>query len=73
MSGVDEDGNTTVYLNNIPVGIIRNLYDQDLFEAEFQVEGRVCVSDQQFMKIPVYSKTTIFDASGDGIIVAQII
>ena len=23
------------------------------------------------MKIPVYSKTTIFDASGDGIIVAQ--
>jgi len=71
LSGVDELGNTTVYLNNIPVGIIRNLYDQDLFEAEFQVEGRVCVSDQQFMKIPVYSKTTIFDASGDGIVVAQ--
>ena len=45
-SGQDEDGNFTVYLQAVPVGILRNLYDQDLFESEFQVEGRVNIGDQ---------------------------
>tara|TARA_B100000575_G_scaffold191104_1_gene154191 strand:- start:3736 stop:22587 length:18852 start_codon:yes stop_codon:yes gene_type:complete len=70
-SGQDEDGNFTVYLQAVPVGILRNLYDQDLFEAEFQVEGRITVGDQAWMKIPIFSGTTIFDVSGDGIMSIQ--
>ena len=70
-SGQDEDGNFTVYLQAVPVGILRNLYDQDLFEAEFQVEGRVTIGDQAWMKIPIHSGTTIFDISGDGIMSVQ--
>ena len=70
-SGQDEDGNFTVYLQAVPVGILRNLYDQDLFEAEFQVEGRVTVGDQAWMKLPIFSGTTIYDVSGDGIMSIQ--
>ena len=46
------------------VGVLRNLYDPDVFEAEFNVEGRITVGDQQYMKIPVKSDTTIVDVSG---------
>ena len=70
-SGQDEEGNFTVYLQAVPVGILRNLYDQDLFEAEFQVEGRVTIGDQAWMKIPIYSGTTIYDVSGDGVMSIQ--
>ena len=70
-SGQDEEGNFTVYLQAVPVGILRNLYDQDLFEAEFQVEGRVTIGDQAWMKLPIHSGTTIFDISGDGILSVQ--
>jgi hypothetical protein len=70
-SGQDEDGNFTVYLQAVPVGILRNLYDQDLFESEFQVEGRVNIGDQAWMKIPIFSGTTIVDISGDGILSVQ--
>ena len=44
-----------VYLQNVNVGVLRNLYDPDVFEAEFNVEGRITVGDQQYMKIPVKS------------------
>ena len=51
-SGQDELGNNVVYLQAVPVGVLRNLFDQDLFEAEFNVEGRITVGDQAWMKIP---------------------
>jgi len=70
-SGQDEEGNFTVYLQAVPVGILRNLYDQDLFEAELNVEGRIIVGDQAWMKIPIFSGTTIVDVSGDGILSVQ--
>ena len=62
----------TVYLGNaIKVGVLKNLYDPDMFHQQFQVEGVVGIGDQAFLKAPMYSGTVISDISADGILVVQ--
>ena len=56
LSGQVSANRYNVYLQNVNVGVLRNLYDPDVFEAEFNVEGRITVGDQQYMKIPVKSE-----------------
>jgi len=67
-AGQDEFGNPLVYLSNVNVGVLKNLFDRDCFEAEFNVEGRVTIGDQEWMKTRVYNDTAIFDNSSNGII-----
>ena len=50
LSGQVTANEYNVYLQNVSVGVLRNLYDVDCFEAEFNVEGRITVGDQQYMK-----------------------
>ena len=62
----------TVYLGNqIKVGVLKNLYDPDMFHQQFQVEGVVGIGDQAFLKQPMYSGTVISDISADGLLVVQ--
>ena len=71
-AGVDENGNPIVYLSqSIHAGVLRNLFDRDCFEAEFSVEGRLIVGSQEYLKNPIYQRTSIYDTSGDGVFSCQ--
>ena len=66
--GQDEFGNALVYLaQNVKSGILRKLFDRDCFEAEFNIEGRLAIGSQEYLKNELFHTTHIFDTSADGI------